>query len=406
MTKLLKQINKKTVNNLDVILVIIILLYFMLNISIELLKNPLIQFNIVLCCIGIYLTFKNKKRDYKFLFIPIFVFIINEILFNLFNIDLYRGDLRTRLFYDITGATGNNYDYIDDNFSEGYYENDECLSSNEAEYKKFDKFISLLNIKKGDNVLDLGCGNGNLINYLGTKGIYAVGVTFSELQYNYNLNKKNNVVLGDYTKFNKQFVNKFDFIISTGSLEHIGNGNPKFMSVYENKVNKCGKLFSMIKKYFKKDSPHKKILLTTLHINHKFKNNKETYIIERAYGGSFWLDQKDYSQKDCLTKYGYKVVYNEDYTKHYYIPSYCDKSHFGNPIPGAENYLSYCLVYPNALYIILYHMCGLWMWMFDNKHHKPRNFECPENKDKCDLSFQENKSLRPVTLYWTIGKLD
>jgi SAM-dependent methyltransferase len=405
MTKLLKA-NKLIKSNIDAIFVIFIFFYIIMNISIELLNNPLIQFNIVLCIIGIYLTFKNKKRNYKFLLLPIFVFIINEILFNLFNIDLYRGDLRTRLFYDLPSFTGDNYAYVDDNFSEGYYKNEKCLSSNVAEYKKFDKFISLLDIKKGDSVLDLGCGNGNLINYLGKKGIYAVGVTISESQYKYNLSKKNNVVLGDYTKFNKKLVNNFDFVISTGSLEHIGNGNPKFMSVYQNKVNKCGKLFSMVKKYFKENSPHKKILLSTLHINPRFKNRKELYIIERAYGGSFFLDQKGYSQKNCLTKNGYKVDYNGDYTKHYYIPSYCDKSHFGNPFPGTEKFLPYCLAYPNAVYIILYHMYGLWMWMFDNKYHKPRDFECPKNKDKCDLSFQENKIIRPITLYWTIGKLD
>ena len=160
----------------------------------------------------------------------------------------------------------------------------------------------------------------------------------------------------------------------------------------------------MLKKYFKKNSPHKKILISTLHVNPKFIDSWKIYVMERSYGGSFFLDTKKYTQADCLTGAGYNVVENKDLTYHYYFPSFSDKTHFGNPFPNTLKYLPYFLIYPMTIYTIIYQQFGLWMWMFDGKLHKPRDFECYEHPDKCDLSFQSDKNKRPITLYWTIAK--
>jgi len=367
------------------------------------LKNPLIFILILLVILSIIISkFYNNPL---FLLIPIIIFIINDlILHNFFNLDLYSSKMRTKAFYDAANITGDSYNNVDDNFSEGYYYDDKCISSKQAEYQKFDEFIKLLGIQKGDYVLDLGCGKGNLINYLKKKGVHSYGVTISEEQYNLNKKRGNNIILGDYTKFNKELVNKFDFIISTGSLEHIGSGNPSHLSVYNDKNETCKQLFKMIKKYFKKKSIHKKILISTLHINPKFINNWQTYVLERSYGGAFFLDKDKYTQADCLTSAGYNVSENKDLTYHYYFPSFCDKNHFGNPFPNTYKYLPYFLIYPITIYTIIYQQFGLWMWMFDGKLHKPRDFECNENPDKCDLTFQSNKNKRPITLYWTIAQ--
>lgn len=367
------------------------------------LKNPLIFILLLLVIFSIFLA--KIYKNLLFLLLPTIIFLFNElILYRVFNIDLYSSKMRTKAFYDAANITGDNYEYVDDNFTEGYYYDNTIISSKQAEYQKFDEFIKLLGIQPGDYVLDLGCGKGNLINYLKKKGIRSYGVTISEEQYNLNKKRGNNVILGDYTKFNKELVNKFDFIISTGSLEHIGDGNPSHLSVYENKNKTCKELFKMIKKYFKKDSIHKKILISTLHINPKFINSWKAYVIERSYGGSYFLDTKKYTQADCLTGAGYNVVENKDLTYHYYFSSFSDKTHFGNPFPNTFKYLPYFLIYPITIYTLIYQEFGLWMWMFDGKLHTPREFECYENPNKCDLSFQSDKNKRPVTLYWTIAK--
>jgi len=51
--------------------------------------------------------------------------------------------MRTKAFYDAANITGDNYEYVDDNFTEGYYYDNTIISSKQAEYQKFDEFIVL-----------------------------------------------------------------------------------------------------------------------------------------------------------------------------------------------------------------------------------------------------------------------
>ncbi len=62
------------------------------------------------------------------------------------------------------------YDAIADTFSKHYGELDYCKSY-------IDEFVSNL---QGKNVLDIGCGAGQVTNYLTQKGVNAIGIDFSQ----------------------------------------------------------------------------------------------------------------------------------------------------------------------------------------------------------------------------------
>ena len=371
--------------------------------------NKIIVVNIILLLIGIYLFKKSKFKDFHYLFIVYIFFILHEIIFFITNINIiYDCYSRTDLFYSL----GSFEEFLPDdiktihpNMTEGYYYDNKCISSDEAEKNRFEHFINILGIQRGDTVLDCGCGHGGLVMYLRNKGINAEGITICKTQYENNTQKYGPYFhYGNYTEFQPQFKEKFDFIFTCGSLEHTFGGNVRDLSSYETKSMKMSTMFEMMKKYFKSNSVKKKILTTTLHVNLKFKDTLEAWVLERAYGG-LYPSIGEYSVENSFIKAGFKVLLNKDYTWHYHHSAECDVDHFGNPVDlGLPFTFLSSILYPFAWYAYYYNIRGLWAWQFDGKQHTRRsNKECDQY---CDLTFEENAEKRPVTLFYTIAQVN
>lgn len=81
------------------------------------------------------------------------------------------------------------------------------------------------NIKKGDRILDVGCGNGAVAYDLSRKAESVLGIDINEENINYA--KKHyqgdnlNFIIGDATKY--RFKRSFDIIVLSNVLEHIKN---------------------------------------------------------------------------------------------------------------------------------------------------------------------------------------
>ena len=364
--------------------------------------------NLCLTFLGItmFIYYKNILPEkqwnlrYLFPFLVFYVFILNEIFYYFVGYDyLYPGGARTELAYStnsIEEVLSSEVKHASSNLTEGYYPDKKKIPPEEAERNRFDEFIRLLDIKKGDAVLDAGCGHGGLVAYLRSKGFDAYGITITKTQYKENIDQHGPYFFyGDYTKFQPELVNKFDHIILPGSLEHPFDGNIKLDNGHQNKFTGMKNMFTIMKKYFKPDSTKKKILATCIHMNMKFKNSTELYIINRSLGAIYPPNDK-MSVADSLTSVGYEVLLNDDYSWHYYFATVSDPRHFGNPMHmGIPFYLFTFWIYPIVLYVNFY-ATGAWMYQWDGKPHTLKNK---------NYSFEEDINKRPCTLFYTLAQL-
>jgi cyclopropane fatty-acyl-phospholipid synthase-like methyltransferase len=369
----------------------------MLN-PLNVLFNRIIKMNIILFIIGIVLYFYTK--NWLCLLIVFFVFVLNETIFSNFGIDSYFSHDRTELIY----SSGTFFDIISpelqnvkSNLTEGFYPDKTAISTEESETNRFNEFIRILDIQPGDTVLDAGCGHGGLVAYLRSKGFDAYGLTITKYQYVENCKKHGKYFYYcDYTEFQSYLANRFDHIILPGSLEHPFGGNHSLESSYEKKFNGMRKMFTFMKKYFKESSTKKKILTTCLHLNPKFKDTTETYIMERCMG-CLYPPIGQLSVSDSLKTAGYEVLLNEDYTWHYYFATVCDPDHFGYPRNvGTIFTLMTCWLYPIMFYIYYGGITGIWMWQFDGNAHYP---------DDPQFTYVEDINERPCTLFYTVAQL-
>ena len=108
-----------------------------------------------------------------------------------------------------------------------------------AQNNKIDHIIKKLNLKPNQKILDIGSGWGSLAIEIAKKSQCEVtGITLSENQYNYSINKAKELNVENQVQFKlidyRQLNEKFDRIVSVGMFEHVGR---KFYKTFFNQVN-------------------------------------------------------------------------------------------------------------------------------------------------------------------------
>lgn len=103
----------------------------------------------------------------------------------------------------------------------------------QAQEQKVDHVLRKLQLQKGQEFIDLGCGWGHLVIRAAKKyGAKGLGVTLSREQYEYAVALAKKEGVSDLAKFkhmNYQDAAKdgkqYDRVVSVGMLEHVGRGN-------------------------------------------------------------------------------------------------------------------------------------------------------------------------------------
>lgn len=106
------------------------------------------------------------------------------------------------------------------------YWTDDAQNLDEAQEAKLDLVCRKLKLKKGDRVLDIGCGWGSFLKFAAKKyGIEGVGVTVSKEQVKLAKELCRGLPLEIKLMDYRALTGRFDYIVSLGMFEHVGTKN-------------------------------------------------------------------------------------------------------------------------------------------------------------------------------------
>jgi cyclopropane-fatty-acyl-phospholipid synthase len=146
--------------------------------------------------------------------------------------------------YDIGGERGEKlYDIFLDQthrlYSCGYWKHN-TKTLEDAQQNKINHVMKKLDIKKGEKILEVGCGWGGMAFEIAKqKNCEIIGISLSKNQIKYCNKKAKKLGLEDLVKFKladyREIDGKFDKIYSVGMFEHVGI---KFYKIFFKSMNK------------------------------------------------------------------------------------------------------------------------------------------------------------------------
>lgn len=138
------------------------------------------------------------------------------------------------------------YDYMDEVFrlslgdhadiTNAMYNGDFSMTLDEAQKAKHEYILKGINFKKGDRVLDIGCGWGPMVKVIKEHGGRGIGLTLSPAQARACRADGLNVRIQDWKDIDPEKFGKVDAIVSVGAFEH-------FCSIEEYKSGKQDEIY-------------------------------------------------------------------------------------------------------------------------------------------------------------------
>ncbi len=105
-------------------------------------------------------------------------------------------------------------------FTDGMYLGNPALPYEQAQANQIDWLLDQVGCAAGTRLLDIGCGNGTLVEAAQRRGARATGVTISTPQVHRCRRRGLDVQLRDYRHLPDEWTGQFDAIVANGSIEH------------------------------------------------------------------------------------------------------------------------------------------------------------------------------------------
>lgn len=160
-----------------------------------------------------------------------------------------------------------------EDFTDGKYFDNPDLPYQQAQKNQAEWLLDQIKCRKGSHILDIGCGNGRILEAAQKRGAKVEGITISKEQVKRNHKKGLSVYLMDYRDIPESWNNRFDGIIANGSIEH-------FVQVEEAFNGKQDEIYKeMFKIFYRLLKPGGYLTTTVIHFNYQV-DSKE--IIDRT----------------------------------------------------------------------------------------------------------------------------
>ena len=147
-------------------------------------------------------------------------------------------------------------------YTEGVYHNDPTVSYEQAQRNQVNYVLDQVECGSGTRILEVGCGNGTLLDEVKRRGAHGIGVTISPEQVRLCRKRGLDVRCLDYKLLDDSFVGRFDAVVANGPIEHFVQ--PKEAArgltdtIYE-------QMFGIFRRAIDSRSPVRKFINTTIH---------------------------------------------------------------------------------------------------------------------------------------------
>lgn len=149
-------------------------------------------------------------------------------------------------------------------YTEGLYDGDPAVPYEEAQRRQIAYLLDAVDCRAGARVLDIGCGNGSLLDEVRRRGAEGVGVTISPQQVAFCRDRGLDVRLLNYRDLGDDLAGRFDCVVANGPLEHfvqpVDAVEGRAEAIYQ-------EFFAICHRMIDPRSPSRKLINTTIHFD-------------------------------------------------------------------------------------------------------------------------------------------
>jgi cyclopropane fatty-acyl-phospholipid synthase-like methyltransferase len=147
-------------------------------------------------------------------------------------------------------------------YTEGIYQGDPRTPYEVAQQNQVDYVLDEVHCGPGMRLLEIGCGNGRLLESAERRGASAVGITISPEQVSFCRRRYLNAYLLDYKDLGSEWNERFDAVVANGPIEHFVQSKDaaegRADAIYRNMFAICHRLIDP-------ESPIRRFINTTIH---------------------------------------------------------------------------------------------------------------------------------------------
>ena len=105
-------------------------------------------------------------------------------------------------------------------YTEGMFNEDPDTPFDVAQLNQINYILDEVECRKGVRILEVGCGNGHLLEEIRKRGANGIGITITPEEVSFCKQRGLDVRLLNYRDIGDEWTHQFDAVIANGSVEH------------------------------------------------------------------------------------------------------------------------------------------------------------------------------------------